>query len=181
LVFLVSFVVRLSFIALLIAAAASRALAGAPQPAKAVSAALYAGRWYEIARTPNARQKNCQGDTSDFSPLGGAAFTVVETCHEGSPAGPARSLRTRARVVPGSRGAKFAMSFLGGLIRQQYWILDHADDDAWALMATPGGHYIWLLARQPILEGAARAAALTRLSALGYNPARLIFPPQQGH
>ena len=176
--FLAPFVVRLSFIALLIAAAASRALAGAPQPAKPVAAALYSGRWYEIARTPNAREKNCQGDTSDFSPLGGGAFTVVETCHKGSPAGPTRTLRTRARILPGSGGAKFAMSFLGGLIRQQYWIVDHADDDAWALMATPGGNYIWLLARQPAMESAAKAAALARLAALGYNSTRLIFPAQ---
>lgn len=162
-------------------AAAGAAVAGAPQPAKPVANALYSGRWYEIARTPNARQKNCQGDTSDFSPLGDGAFSVVETCHKGALSGPSRALKTKARILPGSRGAKFTMSFLGGLIHQQYWILDHAADNAWALMATPGGHYIWLLARRPTMEAAAKAGAISRLSALGYNPARLVFPAQTIH
>lgn len=179
--FSVSFVVKFAFAFVLIASVAGHALAGAPQPARPVAQGLYSGRWYEIARTPNARQKNCQGDTSDFSPLGDGAFSVVETCHKGSPAGPARVFRTKARIVPGSGNAKFSMSFLGGLIHQKYWILDHADDNAWALMATPGGHYIWLLARRPIMQAGARAAALRRIATLGYNPARLIFPAQPPH
>ncbi len=178
--FLVSFVVKPCFALVLIASAASSAHARAPQPARAVALALYSGRWYEIARTANAREKACQGDTSDFSPLGGGAFAIAETCHKGSPAGPVRVLRTRARIVPGSGGAKFTMSFLGGLIHQQYWILDHAADDAWALMATPGGHYIWLLARRPAMEAEAKATALRRLATLGYDPARLVFPAQPG-
>ncbi|MEO8925822.1 MAG: lipocalin family protein, partial [Caulobacteraceae bacterium] len=132
--------------------AAGSAIPGAPAPRKPVSSELYSGRWYEIARTPNARQKGCRGDTSDFSALSAGVFAVVETCHQGSPTGPSRVLRTKARILPGSANARFTMSFLGGLIHQQYWILDHADDDAWALMATPGGHYIWLLARRPAME-----------------------------
>ena len=31
-------------------------------------------------------------------------------------------------------------------------ILDHADDNGWAIMATPNGHYVWLMSRRPILE-----------------------------
>ena len=171
----------LACLILIAAAAGGAAVAGAPQPAKPVASELYSGRWYEIARTPNARQKNCQGDTSDFSPLRGGAFSVVETCHKGAPSGPNQTLKTKARIVEGGGGAKFTMSFLGGLIHQQYWILDHADDNAWALMATPGGHYIWLLARRPAMEAAPKAAALARMAALGYNPARLVFPAQTIH
>ena len=48
-------------------------------------------------------------------------------------------------------------------------------------MATPGGHYIWLLARSPVMEPTAKSAAMARISALGYDPARLIFPAQQAH
>jgi apolipoprotein D and lipocalin family protein len=172
-----SIAAHLSLVALVLAAGGD-AVAGAPAPTRPVAAALYSGRWYEIARTPNTRQQGCQGPTSDFIDQGGGAFTVAETCHKGSALGPSHTMRTRARILPGSGNAKFTMSFLGGLIHQQYWILDHAGDDAWALMATPGGRYIWLLARRPVMDPAARAAALARISALGYEPARLIFPPQ---
>ena len=171
----------LACLILIAAAAAGAAVAGAPQPAKPVASELYSGRWYEIARTPNWRQKTCQGDTSDFSPLAAGAFSVVETCHKGTLSSHSRILRSKARILPGSGGAKFTMSFLGGLIHQQYWILDHADDNAWALMATPGGHYIWLLARRPVMDAGPKAAALARMAALGYDPARLVFPAQTSH
>ena len=70
------------------------------------------------------------------------------------------------------------MRFMGGLITQEYWILDHADDNAWAIMATPGGHFVWVLARRPALEPALRAQVLGRVRALGYDVSRLMFPQQ---
>ena len=159
-------------------AAAGVSHAGAHQPVRPVSVDLYSGRWYEIARTPNTRQKDCQGATSDFAEFAGGVFNVVETCHRGSPSGPARSIRARATIVPASQNTRFRMAFIGGLIHQEYWILDHADDDSWAVMATPGGNYVWLLSRRPSLPPNVRAAALARVGALGYATSRLIFPAQ---
>jgi apolipoprotein D and lipocalin family protein len=154
------------------------AFAAAPAPAKAVSASLYSGRWYEIARTPNTLQKDCEGATSDFEDFTGAAFEVIDTCHAGSPTGPARVLRAKAKMLPGSENTRFRMGFFGGLVHQDYWILDHADDGAWAIMATPGGNYVWLLARRPALPPSVMAAAMARIRQLGY--ARLVFPKQVG-
>ena len=68
------------------------------------------------------------------------------------------------------------MSFLGGLRKQEYWVLDRADDQSWAIMATPGGNYVWLLSRQPVMSPADRTAALARVASLGY--AKLEFPAQ---
>ncbi len=148
-------------------------MASAPQPARPVAAALYSGRWYEIARTSNARQKDCRADTIDFSGSATGAFTVLETCRKAS--GAASLNRAGGRLLPETGNAKFTMSFLAGLVRQQYWILDHADDNGWALMATPGGHYIWLLSRQPVMAPGAKASAVARMKALGYDPSRLEF------
>jgi len=41
--------------------------------------------------------------------------------------------------------------------------LDRADDDSWAVMATPGGNYVWLLSRRPSLPPKVEAAALARV------------------
>ncbi len=68
------------------------------------------------------------------------------------------------------------MSFLGGLKKQEYWVLDCADDHSWAIMATPGGNFVWLLARKPVLSEGAKAQALERVKALGY--AKLEYPQQ---
>ncbi len=152
--------------------------AGAPNPVRPVSSDLYSGRWYEVARTPNTMQKDCQGATTDFQGWSNGAFSVIETCHKGSPNGPAKIIHVRAKVLRPPDYTKFKMSFLGGLVHQEYWILDHADDNVWALMGTPGGNYVWLLSRRPVLPPAVLAQALGRLDALGYARARLIYPAQ---
>jgi apolipoprotein D and lipocalin family protein len=167
---------RASLLTALALLLASPAFAAAPAPAKAVPASLYSGRWYEIARTPNTLQRDCEGATSDFADFTGAAFEVIDTCHAGSPTGPAKVLRAKARMLAGSENTRFRMGFFGGLVHQEYWILDHADDGAWAIMATPGGNYAWLLARRAILPPAVMEAAMARIHQLGYT--RLVFPQQ---
>jgi apolipoprotein D and lipocalin family protein len=147
-------------------------------PTKPIPTNLYNGRWYEIARTPNMMQKDCQGSTSDFSGWASGVFSVVQTCHKGSPGGPKETHSAKGHIVPASANAKMKLGFLGGLITQEYWILDRSDDDAWAIMATPTGSYVWLLSRRPTLPGAERARALSRLQSLGFDLSRLAFPQQ---
>jgi apolipoprotein D and lipocalin family protein len=154
----------------LLTALASPAAAAAPQPARGVAIGMFSGRWYEVARIAEGKDRRCQFPTNDFSGPPGGGLSVVETCHEGSPDGPAHTFNATVRILPGADNAKIKMGFLGGLISQEYWILDHADDgESWALMATPGGRFLWVLSRRPTLDGAARAAAIARIAALGYN------------
>ncbi len=152
----------------------------APTPSKPVSMEVYAGRWYEIARTPNTMQKDCQGPTTDFHDRGSAGLTVIETCHRGSAQGVVKIVTAKARIIAPGDNTRFRLSYLGGLIHQDYWILDHADDNGWLLMGTPGGNYVWLLSRRPALPNATLAAAVGRAGVLGYPPSRLIYPAQTG-
>jgi apolipoprotein D and lipocalin family protein len=165
--------------AFLLMATAGAAVAGAPpQPAKPVPAYLYTGRWYEIARTPNHLQTDCQASTTDFSGWTAGVFSAVQTCHSGAPSGPKRTISVQGHVLPASQNAKMQLAMLGGLISKQYWILDHSQDNAWLIMATPDARYVWLMSRHPVLSAAARAAAMSRLQALGFNLERLAFPQQ---
>ena len=149
------------------------ATASASQPAKSVSISLYSGRWYEIARTPNLRERGCKVATSEFSGMSNGAFMVTETCRHAF--GPPRVSTVKAAMVPGSNNAKFRMSVLGGLAHPEFWILDTAPAGEWAIMATSGGHYVWLLSRQFGMSAAERARALARVAALGYATAKLEF------
>ncbi len=152
---------------------AAPAIAGTLAPAKPVAANLYTGRWYEIARTPNHMQADCQGATTDFAGWSRGVFSAVQTCHAGAPTGPAHQTSVQGHVLPNSANAKMQVSAFGGLISVQYVILDHADDNRWLIMCTPGGRYVWLWSRQPVLDPAMRAAAFSRLRAYGFDVARL--------
>lgn len=155
---------------------ATQALAAAQPPSKPVSAAFYTGKWYEIARTPNSGQRDCQAATTQFTSKGADGFSVVQICRKGSASGEAKTFNTTGKIVEGTQNAKFRMSFLGGLKKQEYWVLDRADDQSWAIMATPGGNFVWLLSRNAVMSPTAKAAALARVKALGY--AKLEFPQQ---
>lgn len=170
-------------------AVASAVSAAAPQPTRPVATSFYSGLWYEIARVPNLGQRDCQAPRSEFTPLGGEGdvafvattgdFAVRQVCRKGSANGPAKVFSTRGRILPGSHNARFEMVFLGGVKKQEYWVLDTAPDGAWAIMATPGGNYVWLLSRRPAMSEAARATAVARIRALGYRQ-QLEFPAQGG-
>ena len=164
--------------ALMLLAGPALARDSAPQPAKALASSFFTGRWYEIARTDNFRQKDCQAPTYDFKPpkasAGPPAF--VMTCRKGSPTGKAESMNINVRLPTDALRAKFGVSAMGGVLKQDYWILDRADDMSWAIMATPGGNYVWLLARKPTLDAGLKAKLIAQLSALGYDPAKIVLP-----
>lgn len=163
--------------AVLCASIAGAALAAAQPPAKPVSAAFYTGKWYEIARTPNSNQRDCQAASTQFTTTTAKGFKVVQVCRKGSASGVAKTFNTTGKIVASDpENAKFSMSFLGGLKKQEYWVLDRADDQSWAIMATPGGNYVWLLSRDAVMDPAAKDAALAKVKALGY--AKLEFPAQ---
>jgi apolipoprotein D and lipocalin family protein len=138
------------------------------------------GRWYEVARIPNSLQKGCQAGASDWT-RAGDGFTVVQTCHKGSPEGPLAEWKAKARVADPATNTKFKMSFFGGLISQEYRVLDHRPDQGWLILSTGDGKYLWLMSQKPTLPTAVRAQALARIKQLGFDTGRLEFPlPARG-
>jgi apolipoprotein D and lipocalin family protein len=150
----------------------------AVQPTKPVPTNLYTGRWYEIARTPNKMQSDCQGATTEFSGWASGAFKAVQTCHKGAVTGPTQVTRVDGKVLPASQNAKIQLAMLGGLISQQYWILDHADDNRWLIMCTANQRYVWLMSRVPVMSAAQKAEAMARLQQLGFSLAHMAFQQQ---
>jgi apolipoprotein D and lipocalin family protein len=150
-------------------------LAAAPQPRKPVEIASFMGRWYEQARTPNPNQKNCFAATMDWKEVGAGRYSVVQTCRKGSAGGATQTWTGSARVVDAKTRAKLNVGFFGGLVKQEYWVLDHADDYAWAIIGTPGGNYVWLLTRERTISSGRREELIGQVRSLGYDPGKLQF------
>jgi apolipoprotein D and lipocalin family protein len=154
---------------------AAPALAAPPPPAQKIELTKMTGRWYEVARLPNKTQKDCQGGTSDWV-RAGEGYSVVQTCHKGSLAAPPTEWKAKATVLDTATNAKFKMSFFGGLISQEYWVLDAHNDQGWLILGTPGGNYMWLMSQRPVLSSTIKAQAISRIKQLGYDANRLEFP-----
>jgi apolipoprotein D and lipocalin family protein len=156
------------------------AAAAAPQPRAAFDRAHMTGRWYEIARTPNAINKDCQGSATDWAPKADGGFRITAICRKGSPTGPARTVTGEVVVLNPGQNNRVKMKLFAGLVSREYWIFDHADDYAWLIMGTPKGDFISIEATRPTLPGAVKAEALARARALGYDTSKLVFPSQSG-
>lgn len=162
---------RLAALTAVVAAIAAplTASAAAPEPKKPMEVDRFMGRWYEILRTPNDMQKNCFAADEVWSRNPNGNFSIVQSCHRDSPSGATRVMHTSARILDPGRNAKFLASFMAGIFKQQYWVLDRADDYAWCIVGTPEGKYVWLIAREPELPAGQVASLKTRIKALGYS------------
>ncbi|MET0274164.1 MAG: lipocalin family protein [Phenylobacterium sp.] len=163
-----------SFVAAAALSAAPAAFAG-PAPAPKIELTKMMGRWYEVARLPNNTQRNCQAGTSDWA-RAGDGFSVVQACHKGAPDGPLAEWKAKARVADPATNAKFKMSFFGGMVSQEYVVLDHRADQGWLILSTSNGKYLWLMSQKPTLSAQIRAQALSRIKQLGFDPGKLEFP-----
>jgi apolipoprotein D and lipocalin family protein len=156
------------------AAPAFAAPAAADSPMQRIELASMMGRWYEVARVPNQLQRGCTGGASDWMPAK-EGFSVVQSCHKGAPDGPLAEWRAKARVADSSN-TRFRMSFFGGLVTQDYQVLEHRPAEGWLILSTRDGKYLWLMSQRPTLPAAIKAEALARIRQLGFDPGRLEFP-----
>ena len=160
---------------LALALVAGPALAAPSPPTKKIELTNMMGRWYEVARLPNKIQTGCQGGTSDWQRVADG-FAVVQACHKGSLSAPVTEWKARAKVLDPSTNAKLQMTFFNGLVRQEYWVLDHRSDQGWLILGTPGGRSVWLMSQRPTLPSGVKSQAVARLKQLGYDVGRLEFP-----
>lgn len=155
------------------------AASAAVEPAGRIEIAKMMGRWYEVARTPNVLQKGCTAGASDWKPATNG-FAVVQSCHKGAANGPVSVWKAKATVSDPKTNARLKMSFFGGVVSQNYVVLEHRPDQGWLALATADGKYFWLMAQKPVLPAAARNQALARFRQLGLDVGRLEFPAPMG-
>ena len=145
----------------------------------------YLGRWYEIAKFPNAFQRQCVADTSAlYSLLPDGRIQVLNQCRLSG--GAMDQALGQARQMGGSSSAKlkvrFAPAWLSFLpmVWGNYWVIDL--DDAYELVAVsePQREYLWILARSPHIDESRYAALEARLAAMGFDVGKLEKMPHSG-
>lgn len=133
----------------------------------------YVGTWYDIASFPQRFQRGCTATTATYTLRADGQIDVVNRCHDQTVDGPERVSRGRARVVDRVTHARLKVSFFRPFWGD-YWIVDLADDYAWAVVGHPSRDYLWILSRTPTLDPAVYDAIVGRLAAQGYETGRLV-------
>ena len=133
----------------------------------------YVGTWYEIASFPQSFQRGCTATTATYTIRDDGLIDVVNRCRKGSVDGPEDSVKGRARVIDRSTNAKLEVSFFRPFWGD-YWIIDLGDDYEYAVVGHPSRDYLWILARTPSMSPELHEAIVRRLTAQGYETARLV-------
>jgi apolipoprotein D and lipocalin family protein len=149
-----------------------------------VEPARYVGRWYEIARLPNRFQEQCAGDVAaTYSLRDDGRFTVANECRtkDGSVTRAEGVARRADPKGPASRlKVRFAPAWLSFLpwVWGDYWILELDREYRFALVGEPSRKYLWILARDPVMDPAAYDALVAGAKRLGFDTSRLARTPQ---
>ena len=100
------------------------------EPTGRIELSKMMGRWYEVARVPNQLQDGCQAGASDWTPQPNG-FAVVQSCRKDSPTGPLKTWKAKATVSDPRTNAKLKISFFGGVVSQNYVVVEHRPDETW--------------------------------------------------
>lgn len=150
---------------------------GDPPTVENVDLSRYAGLWHEIARYPNSFEEGCTQTTADYTLREDGKVTVVNSCTLAD-SGETKRAEGVARVVDGSNNSKLKVKFAPSWVPfawGDYWILHLEDDYSAALVGSPDGKYLWILARDKQPAKATVSRILQRAEALGYETAPLRF------
>lgn len=161
-----------------------RAETAPPATVERVDLDRYAGKWFEIARYPNAFEDKtayrCVGVTAEYARRPDGRVTVTNRCRKDTLDGAEVVAQGVARVVHPTNArlrVRFAPAYIP-FAEGDYWILDLTDDYGAALVGDPDGRFLWVLARTPQLDAAVYARLLATAEAKGYATAPLALIPQ---
>jgi apolipoprotein D and lipocalin family protein len=144
----------------------------------------YVGTWYEIARFPNRFQKDCVANvTAQYGKRADGDIDVTNSCKEAD--GKTEVAVGRARVEDPKTNAKLKVSFAPDwlnwvpFIWADYWVIDLAQDYSLVAVGGPSRDYLWVLSRTPSIADADYEALVNRVTAQGFDTAKLVKTVQE--
>ena len=144
----------------------------------------YVGTWYEIARFPNRFQKDCAANvTAQYKKRADGKIDVINRCKESD--GRFDQATGVARVENPQTNAKLKVSFAPDWLNwapflwADYWIIDLAPDYSLAAVGDPSRDYLWILSRTPTIAETDYEALVDRVTAQGFDTAKLVKTVQQ--
>lgn len=159
---------------LLFAARNGRAASGLPSVTTVphVDLTRYMGVWHEIARIDHTFQKGCVKSSATYTLLPDGEVEVINRCVNEKD-GRLREARGKAWSVDPEGNARLKVSFFWPF-RGDYWIIDLGKEYEYAVVGSPNRQYLWILARQPVMDDIVYKGILERLANQGFAVELLV-------
>lgn len=169
----------LSSIVLVIAVACPKfAFAQSAKPVARLDLAQFTTPWYEMARLPNRREKQCVGDDLVLYGLRDKknTFQVVISCL-------VKGANWNYWDLPGkldpagSGRLKLVRLFI---FHTNYWVVAADPSMAWLVVGTPNHKSLAILSKTPTLAPAVMDRIKAQADAQGFNTGKLIYVTRHG-
>lgn len=115
---------------------------------KSVDLDRYMGEWYEIARYPNAFQRNVVGVIADYRKRDDGRLDVINSGRIKTLDGKVDRSEVVGWVVDKQSNAKWKVQFLWPF-SVPYWIIDLHAGYEYAVVGQPSRKFLWVLSRKP--------------------------------
>ncbi|MBV5340243.1 MAG: lipocalin family protein [Deltaproteobacteria bacterium] len=132
----------------------------------------YMGVWHEIARIDHSFQKGCIKSSATYTMLPDGEVEVINRCVNGKD-GRLREAKGRAWSVDPENNARLKVTFFWPF-RGDYWIIDLGKEYEYAVVGSPNRQYLWILARQPVMDDIVYKGILERLTTQGFRVEQLV-------
>jgi apolipoprotein D and lipocalin family protein len=134
----------------------------------------YLGTWYEIARLDHSFERGLQQVTAEYSLRDDGGIRVVNQGYNNAKQRWEKA-EGKAYFTGESDVGRLKVSFFGPFYGG-YNIIDlDRESYQYALVSGPDTSYLWILARQPVLDASTINQLLAKASGHGFDISRMIF------
>ncbi len=133
----------------------------------------YLGKWYEIARLDHRFERGLSEVTAEYSLRPDGQVKVLNSGYSAS-AGERKQAEGRAKFAGERDQGYLKVSFFGPFFGS-YVVFELDPDYRYAFIAGNTTDYLWLLAREPVVDAAVRERFIQRAGELGFNVDELIW------
>src|SRR3954469_15706234 len=137
----------------------------------------YLGRWYVISHTPNFLEKGKVGTADNYSRRPDGKLQADFSFRKGSLDQPEQEWKGVATIVNAQSNAEWKVQLLWPF-SADYLILELDPEYRWAVVASRGGKWLWVLARETSLPAPTYVDLLKRIEARGLDAMNLESVPQ---
>ena len=143
------------------------------EPVKGFELDRYLGKWYEIARLDHSFERGMQNVTAEYSMRDDGGVRVVNRGYI-TDKGEWDEAEGKAYFVEESDQGYLKVSFFGPFYGS-YVVFELDDNYRYAFISGPDTSYLWLLAREPVIDPELMQRFKSRAKELGFDLGELIM------
>ncbi len=143
-----------------------------PEVVSQVDLDQYAGKWFEVAHSPNFFQRKCVSSTAEYQLLAPGKVSVYNTCFKAN--GSTSDIRGIAEVVDPAIPSKLKVRF-NLFAKGDYWVTELDPNYQWAAVSSPGKKFTFILSRNAPIASDVLNQIIETLKSKGFDTDSFIF------